>query len=115
MTQMRYCVLKTLPVTITMSRVSRQAIAKSMRSRQCNHQVERRPTMDNSSITQVTLQDKGLTTLSDPNVDTYASDVFPRKLNTQRMEAASDSTCTGRLPKYSSGASVPLTLNNNDI
>src|SRR2546421_12951075 len=114
MIQIKYSVLKTFAVIRTASSVSRQAIAKSMRPLRCNIQVESRPAASIMFITRVTLADKGLRTLDDPNEMAYVSGVFQSKLAIQKIEVGSDSTSAGRLMKYHSGANVPATLKRSE-
>ncbi len=96
---MRYCGLKTLPVTISISTVNKQAIAKSIRPLHCNHQVESRPTTNSTISSNVILSDQGLKTLSESNASVYLCEVFPSKLHNQRMEDKNDPICTGRWTK----------------
>src|SRR4051794_26873847 len=92
-----------------MRSVSRQAMAKSIRPRLCNRQVEHKPTASNTFMRRVTYSDRGLATLG-----AIVSGVFQSTLAIHKIDAENDSICTGRSIKNSSGASVPAALKSRE-
>src|SRR6266704_4149300 len=72
-TQIKYCGLSTFPVTRSMSKVSRQAIDKSILPRHCSQHVYSRPTPRKKVLRSETTLDTGLKKLSDWYVNTHST------------------------------------------